>query len=131
MVCSLDCIALLVLCYSIRFSRTLRDIFAVKTCEVFLCFLSIIFLGSIVLTFHRLLCMNCFTSLVRFTGFCTEYIWAHLDQCTAFQRGCLERRRITLRKMTVMRWEQEEKSFVSYFSVIVGSLCSQPGLFPV
>ena len=97
MVCSLDCIALLVLCYSIRFSRTLRDILGVKTCEVFLCFLTIIFLGSIVLTSHRLLCMNCFTSLVRFTGFCTEYIWAHLDQCMTLQRGCLKRRRIALR----------------------------------
>ena len=46
--CSLDCIALLVSCYSIRFSRTLRDILGVKICEVFLCFLTIIFLGSIV-----------------------------------------------------------------------------------
>ena len=34
-------------------------------------------------------------------------------------------------QMTVMRWEQAVKSFVSYFSVIVGRLCSQPGLFPV
>ena len=36
----------------------------VKTCEVFLCFLPIIFLGSIVLTSQRLLCIHCFTSQV-------------------------------------------------------------------
>ena len=47
-------------------------ILRVKTCEVFLCFLAIIFLGSIVLTSHWLLCINCFTSLVSFTGFYTE-----------------------------------------------------------
>ena len=45
----------------------------VKTCEVFLCFLAIIFLGSIVLTSHWLLCINCFTSLVRYTGSYREY----------------------------------------------------------
>ena len=44
----------------------------VKICEVFLCFLAIIFLGSIVLTSHWLLCIDRFTSLVRFTGFYTE-----------------------------------------------------------
>ena len=33
----------------------------VKTCEVFLCFLAIIFLGSIVLTSQWLLCIHCFT----------------------------------------------------------------------
>ena len=47
-------------------------ILRVKTCEVFLCFLAIIFLGSIVLTSYWLLCINCFTSLVSFTGFYTE-----------------------------------------------------------
>ena len=36
----------------------------VKTCEVFLCFLVILFLGFIVLTSHWLLCINCFTLLV-------------------------------------------------------------------
>ena len=40
----------------------------VKTCEVFLCFLAIIFLGSIVLTSQWLLCIHCFTSLISFTG---------------------------------------------------------------
>ena len=44
----------------------------VKTCEVFLCFLSIIFLGSIVLTSQWLLCIHCFTSLISFTSFYTE-----------------------------------------------------------
>ena len=44
----------------------------VKTCEVFLCFLATIFLGSIVLSSQWLLCIHCFTSLVSFTGFYTE-----------------------------------------------------------
>ena len=44
----------------------------VKSCEVFLCFLAIIFLGSIVLTSQWLLCIHCFTSLVSLTGFYTE-----------------------------------------------------------
>ena len=44
----------------------------VKTCEVFLCFLAIIFLGSTVLTSQWLLCIHCFTSLVSFTGFYTN-----------------------------------------------------------
>ena len=44
----------------------------VKTCEVFLCFLAIIFLGSIVLSSQWLLCIHCFTSLVSFTGFYTK-----------------------------------------------------------
>ena len=44
----------------------------VKTCEVFLCFLVIIFLGSIVLTSQWLLCIHCFTSLVSFAGFYIE-----------------------------------------------------------
>ena len=45
----------------------------VKTSEIFpRCFLSNIFLGSIVLTSHWLLCIRCFTSLVSFTGFYTE-----------------------------------------------------------
>ena len=43
-----------------------------KASEVFLCFLAIIFLGSIVLTSQRLLCIRCFTSHVSFTGFYTE-----------------------------------------------------------
>ena len=44
----------------------------VKTCEVFLCFLAFIFLGSIVLASQWLLCIHCFTSLVSFKGFYTE-----------------------------------------------------------
>ena len=44
----------------------------VKTCEVFHSFLAIIFLGSIVLTSQRLLCIHCFTSLVSFTYFYPE-----------------------------------------------------------
>ena len=44
----------------------------VKTCEVFLFFLVIIFLGTIVLTPQWLLCIHCSTSLVSFTGFYTE-----------------------------------------------------------
>ena len=38
----------------------------------FCCFLTIIFLGSIVLTSHWLLCTHCFMSLVSSTGFYTE-----------------------------------------------------------
>ena len=45
---------------------------AVKTCEVFLCFLAIIFLGSNVLTSQWLLCTHFFTSAVSFTGFYTK-----------------------------------------------------------
>ena len=45
----------------------------VKTSEIFpRCFLSNIFLGSIVLTSHWPLCIHCFTSLVSFIGFYTE-----------------------------------------------------------
>ena len=44
----------------------------VKTSEVFLCFLATIFLGSFELTSQWLLCIHCFTSLVRFTGFYSE-----------------------------------------------------------
>ena len=47
-------------------------ILGVKTCEVFLCFLAIVFLGSVVLTSQGLLCIHCFTPLVSFTGFYTE-----------------------------------------------------------
>ena len=47
-------------------------ILGVKTCKVFLCFLAIVFLGSIVLTSQWLLCIHCFTSLVSFKGFYTE-----------------------------------------------------------
>ena len=43
-----------------------------KTCEVFLCFLAIIFLGSILLTSQWLLCIHCLTPLVSFTGFYSE-----------------------------------------------------------
>ena len=52
-----------------------RVILGVKPCEVFLGFLALIFLDCIVLTSHWLLCFSCFThtSLVRFTGFCTQY----------------------------------------------------------
>ena len=49
-----------------------RVYLGVKTCEVFLCFLDFIFLGSIVLAFQWLLCIHCFTSLVSFKGFYTE-----------------------------------------------------------
>ena len=49
-----------------------RVYLGVKTCEVFLCFLAIIFLGSIVLASQWLLCIHCFTSLVSFKGFYTE-----------------------------------------------------------
>ena len=45
---------------------------AVKTCEVFLCFLAIIFLGSNVLTSQWLPCTHFFTSAVSFTGFYTK-----------------------------------------------------------
>ena len=44
----------------------------VKTCEVFIFFVAIIFLGSIVLTSQWLICIHCFTSLVSFTGFYSE-----------------------------------------------------------
>lgn len=45
----------------------------VKTSELFpRCFLSNIFLGSIVLTSHSFLCIHRSTSLVSFTGFYTE-----------------------------------------------------------
>ena len=44
-----------------------------KTCEFFLCFQAIIFLGSIVLISQWLLCINCFTPLMSFTGFYTKY----------------------------------------------------------
>ena len=55
-----------------RWSMEMRLILGVKTCEVFLCFLAIVFLGSIVLTSQWLLCIHCFTSFVSFTGFYTE-----------------------------------------------------------
>ena len=45
---------------------------SVKSCEFFLCFLAIIFPGSIVLTSQWLLCIHCFMSLMSFTGFYTE-----------------------------------------------------------
>ena len=47
---------------------------AVKTrqSEVFLCFLAMIFLVTIVLTSQWLLCTHCFTSPVSFTGFYTK-----------------------------------------------------------
>ena len=41
--------------------------------KFFFGFLAIILIGSIVLTSHWLLCVNCFTSLVRFIGYYTEY----------------------------------------------------------
>ena len=44
-----------------------------KTCEVFLYFLALIILGSIVLTSYWLLFINYLTSLMRFSGFYTEY----------------------------------------------------------
>ena len=44
----------------------------VKTSEVFLSFVAITFLSSIVLTSQWLICIHCFTSLVSFTGFHTE-----------------------------------------------------------
>ena len=51
-----------------------------------LLFLGIILLSSIVLTSHWLLCINCFTSLVRFTGFYTEYE-PHLDRTSSANRA--------------------------------------------
>ena len=57
----------------------------VKTCEVFLCFLAIIFLGSIVLSSQWLLCIHCFTSLVSFTGFYTTRV--SLGRERKFRRG--------------------------------------------
>ena len=69
-------------------------ILRVKTCEVFLCFLVIIFLGSIVLTSHWLLCINCFTSLVRFTGYYTEYkLQLGRGSNARGRHGCLPRAR--------------------------------------
>ena len=44
----------------------------VKTCEVFLCFLDMSFLGSIVLTSQWFLCIHWVTSLVSFTVFFTS-----------------------------------------------------------
>ena len=44
-------------------------ILGVKTCEILLSFLAIIIFDSIVLNSRWLLCINCFTSLVSFTGF--------------------------------------------------------------
>ena len=49
-----------------------RVYLGVKTCEVFLCFLAIIFLGSNVLSSQWLLCIHWFMSLVSFTGFYTK-----------------------------------------------------------
>ena len=43
-------------------------ILGIKTCEVFHCFLAVFFL-SVDFSAHWLLCINCFTSLVSFTGF--------------------------------------------------------------
>ena len=43
-----------------------------RQCEVFLCFLAMIFLVTIVLTSQWLLCTHCFTSPVSFTGFYTK-----------------------------------------------------------
>ena len=51
-----------------------------------LLFLGIILLCSVVLTSHWLLCINCFTSLVRFTGFYTEYE-PHLDRTSSVNRA--------------------------------------------
>ena len=42
---------------------------SVKTCEVFLCFLAIIFLGSIVLSSQWLFFIHCITSLMSSAGF--------------------------------------------------------------
>ena len=56
------------LVYALK-SRVYLD---VKTCEVFLCFLGTIFLGSIELTSQWPLCIHCFTSLVSFIDFYTE-----------------------------------------------------------
>ena len=50
-----------------------KHMYGVKTCEVFLCFLVFIFLGSIVLASQWLLCFHCFTlPSVSFKGFYTE-----------------------------------------------------------
>ena len=56
---------------SARSRRTCAKIgvyLGVKTCEVFLCFLAVIFLGSIVLISQWLLCSHCFMSLVSLTA---------------------------------------------------------------
>ena len=55
-----------------KLTHDFRVYLGVKTCEVFLCFPAIIFLGSTVLTSQWLLCIHCFTSLVSFTGFYTD-----------------------------------------------------------
>ena len=52
--------------------RNARVTLGAKTSEVLLCFLAIIFLGSIVLTSFWLLYTHCFTSLVIFAGFYSE-----------------------------------------------------------
>jgi len=54
------------------FGRRFWVYLGVKTCQVFLCSLAIIFVVSNVLTSQWLLCIHCFTSLVSFTGFYTE-----------------------------------------------------------
>ena len=71
------CLFSYIFSYKIPSSANFRRVRAggclgVKTCEVFLCFLAIIFLGPIVLTSLWLLCIHCFTSLVSFTGLCTD-----------------------------------------------------------
>ena len=45
---------------------------SVKTCELFLCFVPCVLLGSIVLTAPFLYCFLCLTSPVSFTGSYTE-----------------------------------------------------------
>ena len=49
-----------------------RVYLGVKTCEVFLCFVTIMFVLSFVLTSLPLLCFLCSTSLVKVIGFYTE-----------------------------------------------------------
>ena len=68
--------------YVLNFKKASKAIFAIapglraylgaKTREVFLCFLAFIFPCSIVLSSQWLLCIDCFTSLVSFTGFYAE-----------------------------------------------------------
>ena len=43
-----------------------------KNCDIFLCFMAVIFLGSIVLTSHSLLCVLCLSSAVNLRGSFTE-----------------------------------------------------------
>ena len=62
----------LITCAPLPFHLKERVYLCVKTCEVFLCFVTIMFVLSFVLTSLPLLCFLCSTSLVKVTGFYTE-----------------------------------------------------------